>query len=209
MTDTSAETIPTPPQYVYLSGPMTGIKDYNFPAFHAAAEELRDRGFEVFNPAETDEGDTTKTRAHYMRQDVKALLEVGAIVLLSGWQTSKGAQLEVSIARELGLPIRVYPDMALFSESVLAEADRLVSGERQTDYGHPYEDFSRTAKIWSAIVGTFIPTYKVPLMMVGVKLSRECNQHSRDNNVDGPGYWKTNMMVHERLEALGLDRETA
>jgi hypothetical protein len=36
----------------YIAGPMTGLPEFNFPAFHAAAASLRARGFEVENPAQ-------------------------------------------------------------------------------------------------------------------------------------------------------------
>jgi len=45
---------------IYLSGPMSGLPGFNFPAFHAAAAKLRADGFTVLNPAETDNGDTSK-----------------------------------------------------------------------------------------------------------------------------------------------------
>ena len=40
----------TRPLHVYLAGPMTGIAEFNFPAFDAAAAKLRDLGYVVFNP---------------------------------------------------------------------------------------------------------------------------------------------------------------
>lgn len=37
---------------VYLSGPMTGLPELNFPAFRVEAARLRALGFEVVNPAD-------------------------------------------------------------------------------------------------------------------------------------------------------------
>jgi hypothetical protein len=37
---------------LYLAGPMTGIEDFNYPAFNAMAERLRAAGYEVKNPAD-------------------------------------------------------------------------------------------------------------------------------------------------------------
>jgi hypothetical protein len=39
---------------IYVAGPMRGIPEFNFPAFHDAAARLRNEGHVVFNPAERD-----------------------------------------------------------------------------------------------------------------------------------------------------------
>lgn len=96
---------------VYLSGPMTGLPQFNFPAFNDAAAKLRADGYEVISPAENYGGRHDLPRKMYLRLDVEAVLEVDMIVLLDGWELSKGACLEVAIARELELPIVCYPDM--------------------------------------------------------------------------------------------------
>lgn len=89
----------------YLAGPMTGIPDWNHPAFNAAAERLRESGYTVLNPADGFDGDTTLARRTYMRRAVENLLTADVIFLLPGWSDSAGARLEEQIAQELGLDI--------------------------------------------------------------------------------------------------------
>jgi len=86
-------------------------------------------------------------------------------------------------------------------ESILEEAQRIVHGERGENYGHPFEDFSRTAQIWSAILGIEVTPENVALCMVGLKISREVNRPKRDNIVDGAGYFETLQMVKEERRA--------
>jgi hypothetical protein len=88
-----------------LLGPMSNLPDFNYPAFNAAAGALRQLGHEVFNPAETAGGDTTLPRAFYMRAALGALLNAEGAVLLPGWETSEGAQVEFKVAAQLGLLI--------------------------------------------------------------------------------------------------------
>ena len=89
---------------IYISGPMTGLPALNFPAFHAAAAELRAAGLDVVNPAEICP-DHTMAWADCMRADIVALMECDAIAMLPGWMDSKGARLERHIAVELGMAV--------------------------------------------------------------------------------------------------------
>ena len=83
--------------------------------------------------------------------------------------------------------------------NVLLEADKLVHGDRNISYGHPFDDFSRTAAMWSAILGTKVTAEQVGLCMCAVKISRECNLPKLDNMVDLAGYAETvNMVIEER-----------
>lgn len=104
------------PTRVYIAGPMTGLPDLNFPAFHAAAALYRSRGCVVINPAEICETDPAAvvklTKAEYlehwrkcMRKDVAEMLTCDMVVMLGGWTMSRGATLEHHLACALGLAI--------------------------------------------------------------------------------------------------------
>lgn len=95
-------------------------------------------------------------------------------------------------------------------ENILEEANRLVHGDRQAAYGHPLDDFTRTAQIWAAILGAPVTAEQVGLCMIGVKLSRQCNAPKRDNMTDAAGYAATvQMCVEERARRAQNDRSAA
>lgn len=90
----------------YLSGPMSGMPDHNFPAFNAEAERLRGLGYKIVNPVEIN-GDAAVTQGRTwdqcLRRDITALIHCHGVLLLPGWENSKGANLEVDIAQRLGM----------------------------------------------------------------------------------------------------------
>lgn len=110
---------------IYIAGPMSGYKNFNFPAFHAAAYEYRRRGYHVFNPAEKDEevhgkdfsqrnsdGDPKKAaeQGFNLRETLANDLayvcrEATHILMLKGWEKSLGARAEHATAVALGLNI--------------------------------------------------------------------------------------------------------
>ena len=112
----------------YIAGPMTGIPQFNFPAFDVAAASLRSFGYEVVSPVELDdeesraaalsnetgdpyayEDDTNETWGDLLSRDVKLIAdEVDAVICLPGWEKSKGARLEVFVARTCGKPVYSY-----------------------------------------------------------------------------------------------------
>jgi hypothetical protein len=127
---------------LYLAGPMRGYKDFNFPAFMAAAAMLRELGHEVFNPAEADlkrdpkaadwvkseTGDIAKAetegfdRRVAITDDLMYIInEAEGIALLPGWERSKGANAEYWTARFLDLDVlQLIPATEVTPEEVAA-----------------------------------------------------------------------------------------
>lgn len=114
----------------YLCGPMTGRPHFNFPLFHAAAKELRVRGWDITSPAELDSPEAKKAAeesltgdaSHYAKndswgdllaRDVKLIADgpIDSIICLPGWENSRGGKLETYVARLCGLPLLEYPSL--------------------------------------------------------------------------------------------------
>jgi hypothetical protein len=107
---------------VYLSGPMSGYPEWNYPAFNRAAEVLRKNDHIVINPAETAGGCTRLSRTQFLYIDVGYVQASELVVLLPGWEMSKGALLEAHIADELGKPLHRYCPKNGIGDAVHVEA---------------------------------------------------------------------------------------
>lgn len=140
------------PQVIYTAGPMTGLPQFNYPAFDSAATTLRRLGWDVVSPAELDDPDTRRmalaskdgspgsgaangeTWGDFLSRDVKLISdEVDAVAVLPGWEESRGARLEVFVARICGKPVFRYAPsdptgVILISDDELNET---------LDYGDP------------------------------------------------------------------------
>jgi hypothetical protein len=88
----------------YIAGPMTGYEDFNYPAFNAAAATLRARGWQIENPAENPDP-PSREWIDYMRMAVAQVARCDVVVLLPGWEGSRGARVEFTLATGLGLQV--------------------------------------------------------------------------------------------------------
>jgi len=110
---TGRDTPPSEGARCYLAGPMRGYPEFNFPAFFAAAAHLRRHGYKVWSPAENDvhqDGfdpakDAAAPMRHYMKRDLPAVLDADFVAVLSGWQKSRGAMCEVTVALACDIPV--------------------------------------------------------------------------------------------------------
>jgi len=107
---------------VYIAGPMTGIEQYNFPAFDKAAKFFRNLGWTVVSPADADRDagmhpdqlpfnhdwsqlpDACSTR-QFAQRDMPLLMSCDAIAMLPGWVDSSGAMAEWGVAAWIGMPV--------------------------------------------------------------------------------------------------------
>jgi hypothetical protein len=90
---------------IYVAGPMSGLPEFNYPAFHEAARRLRALAYAVENPAECLGGAGWDWR-DYMRACIPQLLMCNAVALLPGWEDSKGARTERGLALALEYDVR-------------------------------------------------------------------------------------------------------
>lgn len=91
---------------IYVAGPMTGIRRKNYSQFNWAAWLLRQVGYEIINPWELDWADTTRTTwEEFLQRDIAALMTCSGIATLANWKKSRGARLEVYIAKALKWPV--------------------------------------------------------------------------------------------------------
>ena len=113
---------------VYVSGPMRGYLDYNFPAFYDAERVLQENGHEVFSPARRDadkygpwpdsftpaaigrylfdhEGESFDVR-EAMAADLDYIIRHADVVVhLPGTTRSSGSTAEMAAAHSVGVPV--------------------------------------------------------------------------------------------------------
>jgi hypothetical protein len=205
--DYEAEAPLSPAGVAYISGPMRGKANFNYDLFNEVETQLVAHGWEVLNPTRHFDGDQTREPAEYMALDLEDVIKADAVFLLPGWQDSEGARLEYQAAKFLGKQF-FYVNGASQAEPAEMEAASLVrSGKREAQYGHPGEDFRRTAGMWSGYLlsklkpGESITPLDVALMMVHLKTSRLMGDPAhRDSLVDAHGYLTCFEKVLETLK---------
>jgi hypothetical protein len=92
---------------IYIAGPMSNLPGWNHDAFHAEAKKWRDLGYEVLNPAENFDGDTSRPHSDYLRASLAQVLACDEVVALPGWEKSTGAVTEILVAYATGKRVSV------------------------------------------------------------------------------------------------------
>lgn len=89
---------------LYVSGPMTGIPDFNYPAFHEARDSLKEMGYEVISPADMPLRDDWDW-IDYILVDIVHVFAADGVATLDGCEASKGSRIECLIAEQRGIPV--------------------------------------------------------------------------------------------------------
>lgn len=101
---------------IYLSGPMTGIPHYNYPYFQHVWLAITDTGATCLSPHHVDGGDQVgentapQPYGYYFRKALRMMLVCEKIVMLPGWEDSKGATMELAAARLCGMKVGRWHD---------------------------------------------------------------------------------------------------
>jgi hypothetical protein len=104
---------------LYVSGPMTGIPEFNYPAFHDAKERLTLAGFTVLSPADLPIRDDWEW-IDYIVADIEAVFVADGVATLPGFETSKGARIECAIAQHRQIPIGPVDEWLRFGKKDVA-----------------------------------------------------------------------------------------
>lgn len=103
----------------YVSGPMTGILNYNFDEFQKAQHKLEKDGYIVLNPHEigkelyekwskvevSSEEKRKEMWCEFMKLDIQHLMLADCVFVLRNWESSNGSVIELLNAQKLNIPI--------------------------------------------------------------------------------------------------------
>ena len=83
----------------------------------------------------------------------------------------------------------------------LTEAKATIQ-DRGMDYGHPSDNMSRTARLWSAFLEMPVTDYQVASCMVLVKLARSMESGKVDTYIDAAAYMAIAGALHTQENEL-------
>lgn len=93
--------------------------------------------------------------------------------------------------------------MSSISRNILENAETLTSLDRQSEYGHPLDNFTHGASIFSALINRRYNTNinldwkDYGAIMLAVKLDRLAGKYSEDTITDIAGYARCLQLCHD------------
>jgi hypothetical protein len=105
---------------IYISGKISGIESIAPALFEQAEMKLIALGWEVINPTTIKHIDLDSWIG-CMKTDIIELMKCDCIFMLSNWETSKGAIIELKLAADLGMKIMYEEEPKLNIDAVQSE----------------------------------------------------------------------------------------
>lgn len=104
------------PATCYIAGKMSGLPDKGRRLFHQAEEVLQELGWQVLNPARLPDNLPDNK---YMPICLAMLTAADTVMLLPGWENSRGARLEAQYAVYQHMPVVVVESLIPFRAAPL------------------------------------------------------------------------------------------
>ena len=154
----------------------------------------------------------------FMSGDLSIISRCDGVVMIPGWEESRGASLEFSFATDKGIPIWMYPDLPdsvevrdpsdMYEEllgpsketeyaSPCLEAHKIVNGPRAATYGDARENMTRIVNTFNALTGYGLSPEDGIKFMICLKLARLENSWHTDGLIDVAGYVEMWSRVHK------------
>jgi hypothetical protein len=99
-------------------------------------------------------------------------------------------------------------------DNILDQAKQITEQDRNRYYGHPLDNHTCTAALWSSYINRKFGTKlelsakDVCMLMILLKVSREANKENIDNIVDICGYARNLQMVNEEATKRANENNT-
>ena len=87
----------------------------------------------------------------------------------------------------------------------LDTATKIVTGQRQYDYGDKYQNHKNISDLWSSYLGKKISAHDVAICMLLVKVARLKHRKTEDCYVDMAGYAAIAGEIYEREDESDTD----
>ena len=88
----------------------------------------------------------------------------------------------------------------MICQKILQEAEKLVSGDRQEDYGDKLTNHENIAALWSIFLRKKLTAHDVAMCMALVKVARLMHAHKTDSYIDLAAYAAIAAEIHERTK---------
>lgn len=113
----------------------------------------------------------------------------------SMWDSDFGLDHSANVGKKVGTPTDTptAPDTPTDTPTTRAEildaAKKIVTGDREKQYGKPEDNFAVIAEFWTTYIGHPISSEDVAIMMALLKIARiRSGNYKTDSFVDGVGY---------------------